>query len=242
MIRLTILSLASLLAFGTHSAPAFADEREPAAAAPEIVSGATASTGLEQEPDVATNDFTSENAEGQFMSVRFSAGEFFANSNSQLKHESTGIAAGLALHLYPKRAVSYRFELIGASRRYDAPVMTQPTDDPRVSLDTTAMLFGVRLAELTDRPYRFHITGGVGFFKNDMTQTGYNFGLPGVVREQSVTSFGYHAGAGVEIDRGDWVFGLDYEHWFAQGSLDAFGLHNIDLGGNYVGLNFGRYF
>lgn len=246
MFRSCRISLIIALAL-MPSMPAIADEVSsgPTTTAVYSAPSATADT-TDESAEYASGDYTTEEDRGPITVLRFAYGKFSANKNAQLKNESAGYAGGLDIIIFPKRTFSYYVGLIGASRDYDSTFTgTLPpsiTVDNRMSLDTTAVLAGIRATYPTEHIFRVHGSGGIGYFKNELVLGGTRAGLPGPVLDKVDTSFGYHLGLGIETDLGEWVLGLDVQHWFVHGSFDDFNLHNIDLGGNYIAISLGRYF
>lgn len=182
-------------------------------------------------------------ATGPVLSLRLHLGNFSSNGNPELRDESGGFAYGLEFGFVPKKTLSYRLELFGLSREYDATITGTPlfgTVDTRMGLDTMAILFGVRASYPPKGSFRFHGTGGPGIFFHELSLGGTLLGIPGTWQDETDSSLGLHAGAGVEVDAGDWVLGLDFRRWFVHGSFGSFGLGSVDLGGNYFGFSFGK--
>jgi hypothetical protein len=178
------------------------------------------------------------------LSLQLNAGAFDRNNNAQLRNEGGGSAFGLELGIMPERIISYRVDFMSASTSYDTTVSSSPlgTLDKRMDLTTEAIIFGVRLSYPPEGFLRFHATGGIGYFSNEMTATASRLGIPGEVND-NVSSLGFDAGAGMELNLGNWLFGFDYRRWFTgSANFPTFGVTNADTGGNYIGFGIGWLF
>jgi hypothetical protein len=178
------------------------------------------------------------------MSLRLNAGNFHTNSNpGKLSNEGGGSAYGFEIGVLPAEILSYRLEFMTASRRYDTTVPPPAfgTISSRMTLDTTALLLGIQGSFPPRKSYRFHAAAGIGYFRSELSASGSTFGVPGEVRDED-SSFGYHAGAGFEVDMGNWVVGVDYRRWFVNASFSTFGISGADIGGDYLGLSIGWLF
>jgi opacity protein-like surface antigen len=210
-----------------------------------VGSAAESETG----PPVYVHDYKPEalsQPPGPFVSLRLHAGSFDTSKNpGKLEGEGGGFTSGIELGFVPKRTISYHMEFMSTSRRYNTPATVTPpafgSISDRMTLDTTALLLGVRAAYPSDRVYRVHATGGIGYFKNTLSASASVFGIPGEISDED-SSFGFHAGVGFEAAFDNWVVGVDYRRWFIDGSFSSFGISNADIGGNYLGLSVGWYF
>lgn len=187
---------------------------------------------------------------GPFVAFDVSLGNFSPNSSPGLMNESGGFTVGLGLAFVPKRTISYRLEYFSTERKYDTTVTIIPplfySVDDRMTLATSALLFGLRVSYPGDRSYRFHVDGGIGMFDSSLSLEGWLSFFPFesvTYLEDKDSSLGYHAGGGIEIDVGRSGFiSLDYRQWFVHASFPSFGLDNADIGGDCYAFRFGWFF
>lgn len=178
------------------------------------------------------------------LSLRLTAGAFDRNNNSELTNEGGGPAFGIELGIVPEKIISYRVDFMSAFTRYDANVASSSlgTIDSRMDLNTEAIICGVRISYPPERVVRFHATAGIGYFRSELTATGSLLGIPGEVNNNS-SSLGFDAGAGLELNLGHWLIGLDYRRWFmGTAGFPAFEVSSADIGGNYLGFGIGWLF
>ncbi len=177
------------------------------------------------------------------MSLRLNGGTFHTNGNPKLANPSEGSAFGFELDFLPAELFSYRFELIAASRSFDntEPPPAFGTVSRRMTLDTSAFLFGVRCSYPPRKSYRLYATAGIGYFRSKLSADASLFGIPGEVSDED-SSLGYDAGGGLEADLGNWVLGVNYRRWFVSASFPTFGISGADIGGDYLGLSVGLLF
>ncbi len=178
--------------------------------------------------------------------LRVHLGQFQPDGNGgKLLKIRDGFGLGIELGIKPKDLISYRIELMSVTREYETPSSATPpvfgTIDNRMYLDTNALLVGIRAAWPKGRSYRLHATAGFGYFATKLTVDSSVAGIPAEISE-SDSSLGLHAGIGAELDTGTMVIGLEFRHWFVDGSFSTFGIGSVDLGGNYYGLSAGWYF
>lgn len=240
------VSAVVLLVFPTF---VFAEEKQPDA--PVYLHDYKPVPAQERQPEapVYVHDYkpearTSLPQNTPYLSLRLNAGTFDRNNNSELSHEGGGPAFGLEVGIMPEEVISYRLELMTVSTRYDTniPPPAWGMIDSRMTLDTNALLFGVRASYPPRRPYRFHATAGIGYFNSKLTATGSTFGFPGEVSDDD-SSLGFHAGAGFEVNLGNWVVGVDFRRWFVgTTSFPTFNVTSADIGGDYLGFSVGRVF
>jgi len=178
--------------------------------------------------------------------VRFYLGSFNAEENpGKLENENRSFTLGVgASFKLPKRKhFSFDLEFWWTERDYDttiqAPLFSTISD--RMTLQTMALLFGIRGFYPSDGRFRIYGTGGIGIYKSELSVWGSTLGFPGTI-EDGDQSLGLHAGAGLELDVGDWILGVDYRHWIVEGSFATFGADNVDIGGNYIGISLGKHF
>jgi opacity protein-like surface antigen len=219
----------SALIFLLFSASSFAEE--PKSDAPVYVH--------DYKPDTQTT--LPQNS--PFISLRLNAGTFRTNGNPKLSNQSGGYAFGFEMDVLPAELISYRLELITASRTYDTniPPPGFGTVSGRMTLDTSALILGVRCSYPPRKSYRLYATAGIGYFKNKLWADSSLFGIPGEVSDED-SSLGYDAGGGVEFDLGNWVLGVNYRRWFVSASFSTFGISGADIGGDYLGLSVGWLF
>lgn len=178
------------------------------------------------------------------ISARLHAGTFqTAETPGKFEGEGGGVTGGIEFGFVPKQTISYRLEIMYANRRFDTPATVTPpvvgSVSNRMTLDTLAVLFGVRASYPPDRTYRVHATGGIGYFNSWLSTSVSRYPLAVSDRDASL---GFHAGVGLEADLGKGLVGVDFRHWFVDGSFHSFGISNTDIGGNYLGISFGWYF
>jgi hypothetical protein len=178
------------------------------------------------------------------ISERLHAGSFQTTETpGKFEGEGGGVTGGIELGFVPKQTISYRLEIMYTTRRFDTPATVTPpavgSVSGRMTLDTMAVLLGVRASYPPDRSYRVHATGGIGYFNSWLSASLSRFPL--AINDRDA-SFGFHAGVGLEADLGKGVVGVDFRHWFVDGSFHNFGISNTDIGGNYLGISFGWYF
>lgn len=184
-------------------------------------------------------------------SYRITLGSFNPTTNSgRLQGASGGSSAGGEIGFKPKETISYRLELLALNSKYDTPPpliseLGWNSISDSMTLESRGLLFGVKVSYPKDRVYRFHATGGVGFFRSELTvrgtETGAWFSFP--ARESDTDSnLGFHAGVGVEMGSEDYVVGLEYRHLTLDASFSKFGVRSEDIGGNYTGLSLGWFY
>ncbi len=178
--------------------------------------------------------------------VRFYLGSFDTEDNpGKLENENHKFTLGFgASFKLPKRKhFSFDLEFWMTERKYDttiqAPLFSTISD--RMTLQTMALLFGIRGFYPSDSRFRIYGTGGIGLYKSELSVWGSTLGFPGTIEDDD-HSLGLHAGAGLELDTGDWVLGVDYRHWIVEGSFGEFGADNVDIGGDYIGISLGKHF
>ncbi len=219
----------SALVFLVFRASSFAEEPKPDA--PVYVN------------DYKTDEKTARPKNSPVFSMRLNGGTFHTNGNPKLTNASEGSAFGFELDFLPAELISYRLELLAASRTYDntAPPPAFGGVSGRMTLDTSAFLFGVRCSYPPRKSYRLYATAGIGYFKSTLSADASLFGIPGEVSDED-SSIGYDAGGGAEVDLGNWVLGVNYRHWFVTASFPTFGISGADIGGDYLGLSVGWLF
>lgn len=179
------------------------------------------------------------------IAVRLQLGYFDGeNVSEQLTGESGNSALGVGVYLYPKERISYLLEFFKLDRDFDMPASTpQRTNSSGLPMNTIAVLLGARVAFPLDQPLRLHASGGGGYFYSRLgeaakTRTFY-FGPPIEIND-SDSSLGLHAGMGVDAIVNDWVFGVEFRHWFVNGSFDASGIGDVNLGGDLYSFSIGK--
>jgi opacity protein-like surface antigen len=179
--------------------------------------------------------------------ARFYLGSFDGEENpGKLENENRSFTLGFgASFKLPKRKhLSFDLEFWWTERDYDttiqAPLFSTISDS--MTLQTMALLFGIRGFYPSDGRFRIYGTGGFGIYKSELSVWGSTLGLPGTIEDED-QSFGLYAGVGLEVDVGDdWFLGADYRHWIVEGSFATFGADNVDIGGNYIGISLGKHF
>jgi len=177
------------------------------------------------------------------MAANVYAGWLDSASESQFAGIRAEYALGLglsaALNNYPY--LSLDVELFGAHREFDTPVSAPilGTVDNDTSLDTTALLFGVRAFYPAQGKLRAYASAGLGFFNSKMYVSGSVIGLPASL-EQTDNALDIYWGAGASYLFGKWGLSLDYRHFDVDGSFSDFNISNADLGGDMllIGLVF----
>ena len=177
--------------------------------------------------------------------VRFYLGSFNAEDNpGKLENENRSFTLGVGASFKLPRGKHFSFDLEfwWTERDYDttiqAPLFSTISD--RMTLQTMALLFGIRGFYPSDGRFRIYGTGGIGIYKSELS-VGESWGFLGTIEDED-QSLGLHAGAGLELDVGDWILGVDYRHWIVEGSFATFGADNVDIGGNYIGISLGKRF
>lgn len=151
-----------------------------------------------------------------------------------------GLGLSGTLNNYPYLALDV--ELFGAHREFDTPVSAPifGTVDNDTSLDTTALLLGIRASFPAQGKLRAYASTGLGYFRNDMSVSGSVFGLPASLKE-SDNNLDIYIGAGVSYLFGRWGLSLDYRHFAIEGGFSEFNISDADLGGDIfvLGLGYG---
>ena len=183
------------------------------------------------------------------LALRLHLGYFDGeNVSKQLTGENGNSALGVGVYLYPKERISYLLEIFAIHRDYDMPASspTPPfaTTFDGISLDTRALLVGVRASFPDDQVLRLHATGGAGFFNSELAVKATTFGFP-VEKRASDYALGLHAGVGIDaIAPNNWVIGVGYRHWYVNGNFDndfeAFGIDDVNLGGGLYSFSIGK--
>lgn len=178
--------------------------------------------------------------------VRLYVGSFNADGNpGKLEDERHNFTLGIggSFNLPKTDHLSFDLEFWMTQREYDTTVQAPlfGTIDDRMTLNTMAVLLGVRGFYPADSRFRIYGTGGLGMFFSKLTATGQQLGFPGEIEDKD-QSMGLHAGGGAEMDLGDWIIGVDYRRWFVKGSFDKFGASNVDIGGDFIGASIGMHF
>ena len=181
---------------------------------------------------------------GPPLALRLHLGYFDGeNVSEQLTGESGNSALGVGVYLYPKKRISYLLEIFNLNRDFDMPASTpQSSNSNDLPMNTIALLIGVRASFPDDQPLRLHATGGGGFFYSRLGEgavTGAYFGPP-IEIDDSDSSLGLHAGMGIDAIVNGWVFGVEFRHWFVNGSFDASGIGDVNLGGNLYSFSIGK--
>jgi opacity protein-like surface antigen len=180
-------------------------------------------------------------------SVRFYLGSFDGEENlGKLENEDRSFTLGFgASFKLPKRKyLSFDLEFWWTERDYDTtiPASLFSTISDSMTLQTIALLFGIRGFYPSNGRFRIYGTGGIGIYKSELSVWGSTLGLPGTIEDEHL-SLGLHAGAGLELDVGDdWFLGADYRHWVVEGNFATFGADNVDIGGDYIGISLGKHF
>lgn len=179
------------------------------------------------------------------IAVRLHLGYFDGETVSeQLTGESGNSALGVGAYLYPKERISYLLEIFNLDRDFDMPSSTpQRSNSNGLPMNTIAVLLGARVAFPVDQPLRLHASGGGGYFYSRLgeaakTRTFY-FGPP-IEIDDSDSSVGLHVGMGIDAIVNDWVFGVEFRHWFVNGSFDSSGIGDVNLGGDLYSFSIGK--
>lgn len=184
---------------------------------------------------------------GPPLALRLHLGYFDGeNVSEQLTGESGNSALGVGVYLYPKERIAYLLEIFNLNRDFDMPASTsQRTNSGGLPMNTIAVLLGARVAFPVDQPLRLHASGGGGYFYSRLgeaakTRTFY-FGPP-IEIDDSDSALGLHAGMGIDAIVNGWVFGVEFRHWFVNGSFDASGIGDVNLGGSLYSFSIGKIF
>jgi opacity protein-like surface antigen len=217
-----------------------------------LVSAANAAepTSAPEEKSSPVDMYEKQNASESTISTgsaRFYLGSFDGEENpGKLENEDRSFTLGFgASFKLPKRKyLSFDLEFWWTERDYDttipAPLFSTISDS--MTLQTIALLFGIRGFYPSNGRFRIYGTGGIGIYKSELSVWGSTLGLPGTIEDEHL-SLGLHAGAGLELDVGDdWFLGADYRHWVVKGNFSTFGADNVDIGGNYIGISLGKHF
>jgi hypothetical protein len=182
------------------------------------------------------------------LALRLHLGHFNGEKVSeQLTGESGGFTFGVGAHLFPKEKISYLMEIFSLQRDYDMPASSPAapfaTTFDGFSLDTRALLLGVRATFPNDQILRLHATGGIGFFNSELAVKATSWGFP-VEKRASDYALGWHAGMGIDAIVNDWIFGVEFRHWFVDGNFgndfEAFGIDDVNLGGGLYSFSIGK--
>ncbi|KPJ63569.1 hypothetical protein AMJ44_14275 [candidate division WOR-1 bacterium DG_54_3] len=184
--------------------------------------------------------------EGKRFWSRLYFGSFDGEENlGKLENESGGFTfgGGISVKLPKRKHFSFDLEFWMTERDYDTtiPAPMFSVIDERMTLSTDALLIGVGGFYPPAGRFRVHGTAGIGLYKSVLSVWGSTLGLPGVIEDEEV-SLGFHAGGGLEVSIGPYVLGADYRRWYLEGSFGTFGAHNVDIGGDYIGVTFGLSF
>jgi opacity protein-like surface antigen len=203
----------------------------------------------EKSPPVYVYEYKQNTSESTISigAARFYLGSFDAEDNpGKLENEDHSLTLGFgASFKLPKRKyLSVDLEFWVTERSYDTTIQAPlfSTISGRMTLQTVALLFGIRGFYPSDGRFRIYGTGGIGIYKSELSVWGSTLGLPGTIEDKD-QSLGLHAGAGLELNVGDdWFLGMDYRHWIVEGSFSTFGADNVDIGGDYIGISLGKHF
>jgi hypothetical protein len=105
--------------------------------------------------------------------------------------------------------------------------------DPQIDASWVGVTGGLRLTVPRQTPFRFHAVAGAGLFRSTLSSSG-----PGYVgrAEDADTAFGGYAGIALEYHWTGWGLGLDLRRFWVPADFDDFGLDDVDLGGDFLGL------
>ncbi|HEB02646.1 MAG TPA: hypothetical protein ENI12_05360 [Nitrospirae bacterium] len=182
--------------------------------------------------------------------LRFHLGSFDAEENPgklyNERHRGTW-GAGLSFKLPKTEHFSFDVEFWETSRKYDNTAITccfpLGTIDDHITLNTSALLFGVRAIYPLGSRFRIYGAGGVGQYKSKLILEGTMSGTRGTLVEEANSSAGHYFGGGLETFVSyNVAIGVNYRRWVVEGSFDKFGLNNVDIGGEYTGISIGLQF
>lgn len=130
-------------------------------------------------------------------------------------------------------------ELWLTERAYDTAVVPAPLDTASntTTFTAAALTYGLRLQPATGhlRPYAM---ANFGFQGSRLRTTGRAAGRSDAVEEEIITPT-LHVGVGLVWIRGRDAFGIDYRRWFTEGEFRDFGIEDVQLGGEYLGVSLG---
>jgi hypothetical protein len=111
--------------------------------------------------------------------------------------------------------------------------------DPQIDASWGGVTGGLRLTLPRQAPFRFHAVAGAGVFRSTLSSSG-----PGFIgaAEDHDTRLGGYAGVAVEYHWTSWALGLDVRRFWVPADFDDFGLEDVDLGGDFLGLSVRKSF
>ncbi len=154
-----------------------------------------------------------------------------------------GLGMMLGIDLVPVAYLGLNLELLAANRDFDTPIAPPffGTLDNDTSVQTTALLVGVRLFYPPTRAMRLYGVAGLGYYHTEMVVSGSLFGFPGVYRDDDQSLDTYY-GAGLSYAFDNWVWSVNYRHINLSGDFDSFQIYDADLGGDLYALGVGYRF
>ena len=172
-----------------------------------------------------------------YLVINVHGGIYQANEDSQLVNLESRYAGGVSagVDFNRPRYLGIDIELLSISQKYDTPTSLVPpvfgTIDHNTSIDTTALLLGVRGFYQLESRLSFYGVFGLGYYRTLMEVRGSTVGLPAKL-EETDTSIELYYGAGASYMFGNWGVSLNYRHITLNSSFGDFNVTNADLGGD----------